>query len=163
MGRKSAARLSSIICLLIGIGVLFFFHSTRSSSIPVEDIPEALQSDRWQPRVAALKIIQQNKLDIASYSAYPRLLNSRIPQERYWFVRTLAFSGSPKTYNDLLKFMDDENINVRTMAFFSLGLRKNPLAIKPILNHIEKSVDWYCQLYAYNALRSLGWKQKRSP
>jgi hypothetical protein len=162
LGQKSASLVSSVICLLIGVGVLLFFHANRSSSIHIQDIPAALQSDHWQTRVAALKMIQQHKLDIADYPAYPRLLNSSIPQERYWFVRTLAFSSTPKTYSDLLKFMDDENMNVRTMAFYALGLRKNPQAIKPILNHIEKSADWYCQLYAYKALRSLGWKQKRS-
>jgi hypothetical protein len=163
LGQKYAFRMSSLTCLLLGVGVLLFFHANRSSSIRIQDIPEALRSDQWQTRVAALKIIHQNKADIAGYPAYPRLANSRIPQERYWFVRTLAFSHSPKTYSDLFKFMDDEDINVRTMAFYAVGLRGNPQAIKPILNHIEKSADWYCQWYAYKALRSLGWKQKRSP
>ncbi len=162
LGQKSASLASAVICLLIGVGVLLFFHSNRSSSIHIQDIPATLQSDHWQTRVAALKMIQQHKIDIAGYAAYPRLLNSRIPQERYWFVRALAVSSTSKTYSDLLKFMDDGNINVRSMAFYALGLRKNPQAIKPILNHIEKSADWYCQLYAYKALRSLGWKQKRS-
>jgi HEAT repeat protein len=49
------------------------------------------------------------------------------------------------------------------MAFYSLGLRKNPGAIRPILKKIEASQDWYTQMYAYKALRALGWNQTKSP
>jgi hypothetical protein len=161
--RKSSSLTASIMCLLVGILVLVYFQSTRSSSMRVQNIAKALQSDRWQMRVAALKLIQHRKLDISGYAAYPRLIKSAIPQERYWLVRTLAYSRHPETFDALLKFLHDENINVRCMAFYSLGLRKDPQAIRPILNEIENSKDWYCQMYAYNALRSLGWKQKKLP
>ena len=49
------------------------------------------------------------------------------------------------------------------MAFYSLGLRQNASAIKPILKRIKMSDNWYSQMYAYNALRSLGWKQPKLP
>jgi len=49
------------------------------------------------------------------------------------------------------------------MALYALGLRRDPRAIRPILDKIENSEDWYCQLYAYKALRSIGWKQTKSP
>jgi HEAT repeat protein len=123
----------------------------------------ALQSDHWQTRVGALKMIEQKRLEIASYPSYPGLLKNQIPQIRYWLVRTLAFSRRPETFKDLLEFVNDDNLNVRTMAFNSLGLRKSPRAIKPILSKIEKSADWYDQMYAYKSLRFLGWKQTRSP
>lgn len=162
LGRSTAALTASIICLLIGIIVLVYFQSNRSRSIHIQNISEALISDHWQTRVAALKLIEQKKLEIASYQTYPVLLRNRTPQERYWLVRTLAFSRRPETFKDLLKFLNDDNLNVRTMAFYSLGLRKNPRAIRPIISKIEKSDNWYDQMYAYKALRSLGWKQTRS-
>jgi len=154
---------ASIMCLLIGIIVLVYFQLNRSRDIDFKEVSQALESKNWQTRVAALKTIQQEKLEIADYKAYPRLLDSRIPQERYWLVRTLAFSRRSGTYNDLLTFLNDKNTNVRCMAFFSLGLRRNPGAIKPILARIKISDNWYSQTYAYNALRSLGWKQTKSP
>ena len=64
---------------------------------------------------------------------------------------------------DLLKFLEDKNTNVRSMTFHSLGLQNNRQAIKPILEKIKISHDWYAQLYAYKSLRSLGWKQKKLP
>jgi hypothetical protein len=163
LDRKAAALTASIMCLLSGIIVLVYFQLNRSGNINFKDISQALESENWQTRVAALKTLRQEKLEIADYRAYPQLLKSRIPQERYWLVRTLGFSRRAGTYNDLLTFLNDKNTNVRCMAFYSLGLRRNPRAIKPILARIKISDNWYSQTYAYNALRSLGWKQTKSP
>ena len=160
---ETSALAASSSCLLIGMAVLVYFHFNRSGSIDVENISQALEAENWQTRVAALKSIQQEKLEIADYKAYPRLLNSRIPQERYWLARALAYSRQSGTYEDLLNYLNDNNTNVRCMAFYSLGLRQNPDAIKPILARIRISDNWYSQMYAYKALRSLGWKQKMSP
>jgi HEAT repeat protein len=143
--------------------VLVYFQFNRSGNVNFKELSQALESENWQTRVAALKTIQQEKLEVADYSAYPRLLKSRVPQERYWLVKTLAFSRRSGTYNDLLTFLNDKNTNVRCMAFYSLGLRQNPSAIKPILERIKISDNWYSQMYAYNALRSLGWKQTKLP
>ncbi len=162
IGRKPSSMTASIMCLLMGIIVLVYFQSNRSSSIQIQNISDALKSDHWQTRVAALKLIEQKKLEIASYQIYPDLLRNRTPQERYWLVRTLAFSRRPETFTDLLEFLNDDNLNVRTMALYSLGVRKNPRAIRPIISKIEESQIWYDQMYAYKALRSLGWKQTKS-
>lgn len=159
---RSASLMASIICLLMGIFVLVYFQSNRISSIQIQNISEALKSDRWQIRVAAIKLIQHRKLDIARYAEYSHLIKSGIPQERYWLVKALAYSRQPETFDILLKFMHDKNLNVRTMALYSLGLRQDPRAIGPILKNLENSEDWYCQMYAYKALRSLGWKQTKS-
>jgi hypothetical protein len=161
-GRNNSALTASIICLLIGISVLIFFQSNRSRSIQVSNISIALASAQLQTRLAALKLIEQKKLEIANYQTYWITRKNRPPQERYWLVRTLAFSRRPETYKVLLEFLNDDNLNVRTMTLYSFGVRRNPRAIRPILSRIENSDSWYEQMYAYKALRALGWKQTRS-
>ena len=161
-GRSNSALAASIICLLIGILILFFFQSNRSRSIQIPNISGALASAHWQTRLAALKLIEQKKLEMADYQTYSILEKNRPPQERYWLARTLAYSRRPETYKILLEFLNDDNLNVRTMAFYSLGLRQEKRAIRPILVEIAKSDSWYEQMYAYKALRALGWKQTRS-
>jgi len=162
IGRNTSAWTASIICLVVGIIVLIYFQSNRSRGAAVQNISKSLSSNHWQTRVAALKLIAQKKLEIAAYPAYPLLQKDLPAQERYWLVRTLAFSRRPETLGDLLEFMNDDNLNVRTMALYSLGLRRDPRAIRPIFKKINSSDSWYDQMYAYNALRALGWKQKRS-
>jgi hypothetical protein len=161
--QKNAAVAASMLCLLIGLMVLVYFQSNRSGNIRINNISEALESEKLSMRLAALKKIQQEKLEITDYPSYPLLLKSRHPQERYWLVVTMATSRKPQSFNDLRQFLEDENTNVRSMAFYSLGQRKNRQAIRPIIEKIRVSDDWYAQLYAYKALRFLGWKQKRSP
>jgi hypothetical protein len=163
LNRIAAALTASAMCLLLGVSVLIYFQANRSANIQIEDISQALKSDNVYARIAALKIVERKKLEIAAYREYPLLRKSRIPQERYWFVRTLAVSRRPGTFSDLLTFINDQNINVRSMAFYSLGLRKNRTAIRPILEKIRESRDWYTQMYAYKALRTLGWMQTKSP
>jgi hypothetical protein len=160
--RRNSTMIASLMCFLAGFIVLIYFQSNRVSLIGMNNLAVALQSEDWQSRVAALKLIQQANLEISSYSVYPPLLKSNFAQERYWLVKALAVSRQPHTYRDILLFLDDPDPQVRSVAFYALGQRKDPRAIRPILAKIESSDDWYSQLNAYKALRSLGWKQTRS-
>jgi hypothetical protein len=157
---RISAWIASILCLLLGAALFFYIHgSVNEESI---DPARALTSDHWETRVAALKLIEQKKLDVGDFEAYPRLMKSHHVAERYWFVRTLGSSRRTSTYRDLLTFLDDPNSGVVSMAFYALGQRKDSRAVPEILKRIETSSDWYNQWYAYRALRNLGWKQSRS-
>jgi len=162
MGRRPAALTASILCFLIGCLVLFYFQSNRSRSIDSRNIAESLASEYWQARVAALKLIAQKKLDIADYKSYPVIKGDRLSQERYWLVEALAYSRQPENMAVLLEYLKDPNLNVRATALYSIGRLGNPRAIQPILSSVANSQSWYEQMYAYKALRSLGWKQTKS-
>ena len=163
LSRKNSAITASVLCLMAGLLVLIYFQANRSGNIRIKNIPDALESNNLSVRIAALKHIQQKKLDVADYDSYPLLLKSPHPQERYWLAVAMAVAHSQDSYMDLLKFLEDKNTNVRSMAFHSLSVRNNRQAVKPILEKIRMSHDWYAQLYAYRSLRSLGWKQKILP
>ena len=161
--QKNASIGASMLCLIIGILVLIYFQANRSGNIEIQSIPDALKSGHTSVRIAALKTIRQKNLDVADFRSYPRLLKSPYARERYWLAVAMAVSRRQESFLDLIGFLEDDNTNVRSMAFHSLGVRNNRQAIKPILEKIKISQDWYDQLYAYRALRSLGWKQKRLP
>jgi hypothetical protein len=156
---------SSVIASGISFGlclILFLsFHLNRSFEDSIKSLPNALNSDRWQKRVAALKMIDEKGLEISDFQAYPKLLASTYIPERYWLIRTLANSRSAATYRDLLNFLNDPHPNVLTMTFYSLGQRGNRQAIGEIIEKIETSNNWYIQWYGYRALRSVGWKQTK--
>jgi hypothetical protein len=158
---RTSSVIASGICFVMCLILFFHFHLNRSPDVSIKNLPNALTSDRWQKRIAALKIVDEKGLEIKSFQAYPKLLASTYMPERYWFIRTLANSRSSATYRDLLNFLDDPHPNVLTMVFYALGQRGNRQAISEIINKIETSDDWYSQWYAYKALRSLGWKQTK--
>jgi len=160
LSSRISAWAASVFCLFLGTALFFYVQGgVKEESI---DPARALASERWETRVAALKLIEQKKLDVGDFETYPKLMKSHHVAERYWFVRALGSSRRTSTYRDLLSFLDDPYPGVVSMAFYALGQRKDSRAVPEILKRIETSGDWYNQWYAYRALRNLGWKQSRS-
>lgn len=160
-GLKKSSLIASAVLFFLCLILIFSFHFNRNRNGSVQDLADALNSGRWQLRVAALKTINEKGLEIKQFQAYPQLLASTNVAERYWFTRTLANSRSPFTFPDLLIFLDDPHPNVLSMALYALGKRGNKQAVDKIISKIETAEDWYSQWYAYNALKALGWRQKK--
>jgi hypothetical protein len=161
MDPRRAEAAAATLCLLIGLAILADFHFSREDPPPPGAIDTALESDRWQARVAGLKAIRERQLDIVAIPAYAKIRRSPYPQERYWLAQALGASPNPKAFADLIHLLDDPQINVRTMALEALGRRGDPRALNPIMRLLETSKEWYDQLYAYQALRTLKWDQTR--
>ena len=158
-GERRADVLCAAACLTIGLGILAFFYSSRPPPPRPEELSSALASDRWQARVAALRELRDPQLDVCAHPAYAAMLRSPHPQERYWLARTLAISPSPAASAGLALLLDDPHINVRTQAVEALAQRRDRGTVREILKRLQTSRDWYFQLYAYRALRELGWNQ----
>ena len=158
---KTSSIIAASLCFLAGVTLLFFSHPGETEKIQVKDLPKAMASGRWQDRIAALRLIQQKRMEIGKFQIYQRMLKSPHIAERYWLANALGVSRQPDTYKDLLILLDDLHPNVVCMAFHALGQRGNKKAITEILKRIETSDHWYEQWYAYRALRTLGWKQAR--
>ncbi len=160
-GGRRADAAAAAACLLIGLAILVLFHFSREGPPPPEAIAAALESDRWQRRVAGIREVQERRWDIAAFPGYAAMRDSPCPQERYWLARALAVSPAPRAFADLIRLLDDPQINVRTMALDALARRRDPRAVPPILRLLKTSDEWYDQLYAYQALRALRWDQSR--
>jgi HEAT repeats len=154
--------LATLFCLVAGILLFLFFFQCRAQVHDERNLGPILQTGDWRARVAAFKYIESKGLEVSRYQAYRRLLKSPCLPEKYWLARALGASRDPETFGELVSFLDDPRPTVVSIAFYSLGERKNPAAIRMILERIVKSEDWYNQWNAYKALRALGWKQSRS-
>ena len=159
---RTSATIASALCFIASAILLFSFQSSRGHSISAQNLTEALNSKRWQDRVAALKLIDEKGWEVNSYNAYSSLRTSSHIAERYWLVRALGHSQSPSTYADLLNFLNDPHPNIVCMALYAIGKRGKRQAIDQIMQIIAASDDWYTQWYAYRALRSIGWRQTKS-
>jgi hypothetical protein len=158
---RTSSLIASLLCFVLCLVFIFSFQLNRARNISERNVADALESVRWQDRVAALKFIDKNSLEIKQFHTYPEILKSDYIAERYWFVRTLANSRKPGTYRDLLGFLNDTHPNVASMTLYGLGRRGNKEAIGKIMQVIKTSDDWYLQWYAYKAMRALGWRQTK--
>ena len=153
---------AAALCLSIGLALLVPLRIGMIRIVDAIDLSEGLNSDCWQHRVAALRAVVGQGVEIGNLQAYPGMLASPHVPERYWLAKALGVSRHPRTYQDLLALLDDPCPNVVSMAFHALGQRGDKRALKEIVKRIESSDHWYNQWYAYKALRHLGWKQSRS-
>ena len=159
---RSSSIIASVLCFLVGMLLLIPVHLSKAKELDVRDLSKAIESKRWQDRVAALKIIQDKQIDVTTFGTYQKMRTSPHIAERYLLARALRVSRTPKAYDDLIAFLDDPSPNVVSMAFYALGKKGDRRAIREIMTRLEASDSWYNQWYAYKALRSLGWKQTRS-
>ena len=161
-----SSTLSSVVaaafCFSIGLALLVPLRIGTVRMVDAIDLSEALNSECRQHRVAALRTVVKQRLEIGNFQAYRRMLASPYVPERYWLAEALGVSRHPETYQDLLALLDDPCPNVVSMALHALGQRGDRRAHKKIVKRIERSDHWYNQWYAYKALRHLGWKQRRS-
>jgi hypothetical protein len=121
-----------------------------------------LDADDAAVRIAGLTYLYQRKLDIGEFRDPSKMARSPDPRERYWLARVLSVSRNPDTFPILLTLLDDPQINVAYQACRALGQRKDRRGVDALLKSIGRSREWYVQLYAYRALRRLGWHQKGS-
>lgn len=159
---RRAMQLSSILCLLIGVGLFLPILRGHLPSIEQGRLAQSLANSAWPERVAALRFIETQKLEIADYPSYRNLLHGPMVVERYWLARAFAVSRDPATYADLLAMLEDPHPNVICQAYYALGQRRRPAAVKTILDKMRTSGHWYTQWYGYRAIRRLGWQQTTS-
>jgi hypothetical protein len=161
MDGQKAATIASGICIIISIFIFITFSFSRGSTIEKNKLADHLNANSWQERAAALRFIEAQKLPIERYKRYTEDLSALSVPERYWLVKAMARSNTTSTYETLILLLNDTHVNVESMAYWALARRGDLQAIPKILRAIKVSNRWYSQLYAYNALRTLGWKQSR--
>ena len=153
---------ASALCLIIGIMLFIPMFNASPVQITKDGLGNALASDQWTLRVAALRFSEQRNIDIAHHPSYSKLLHSPLVAERYWLARALGKSRTASTYPHLLKLLEDPHPNVICQAFYALGQRGRRGAIHTIKQKISDLDHWYAQWYGYRALRKLGWHQRIS-
>jgi hypothetical protein len=157
-----AAGTGSLALVLLAVFHLTSASVLSGSNLTEADLTGALSSPKWQTRTLALKTLAERRLDPADYLTDFNMQTSPHIPERLWFARALGSSRKSEAYTTLIQLLDDPHPNVRCMAYYGLGVRGNRDAVHTIIQRINNSHHWYTQWYAYQALRSLKWKQNAS-
>ncbi|MFP3981445.1 MAG: HEAT repeat domain-containing protein [Desulfobacterales bacterium] len=153
---------ASVICLGLAAAVLIPLYAGALQSDKPSQIRAALHSESWHKQRDALKTIADQGSSPGAYNISPELAKSPHVPVRYWLARGLGNSKSANS-RDLLKALTaDPSPNVACMAYAGLGRLGGKQTVNFIENRIRSIPHWYVQQYAYNAMRQLGWKQKRS-
>ncbi len=152
---------SGLVCLILFFSLVLYFDDNIGNDLSNDKLCDLLFSEDVSLRVAALKYIAKEKKEIAEFNSYEKLLASPNIVQRYWFVYTLGFSKYEKTYQDLIRLLDDPHDNVLCMVFASLKEREQFLSVQSVLHKICFYKSWYVQWYGYRTLKKTGWIQTK--
>jgi hypothetical protein len=149
--------IAALACILVGGLLLIPVH--RGHSAPATDLSAASAAQQ----IAALRQACDDRRDVFIEARARGLEKSSHVAVRYWLARGLACSKRPGARTMLLDLAQDPVPLVACQALWALGQRGDRRSIPGIVERIGASSHWYIQMYAYRALRTLGWVQPRSP
>jgi HEAT repeats len=159
----SANLITALLCIALGALLLAPVYRGQRNAVASADLAGALSASSLFTRIAALRQTCDKHRDIAVAAQRMGLVNSPHIAVRYWLARSLACAKAPPAPAMLQALAGDSAIIVACQALWALGERGDPAAVQKIIARIDASPHWYIQMYAYRALRTLGWIQPRSP
>ena len=153
---------AAVLCVLVGAVMLVPVYRGTTADIDPGDLPAALASPSEIVRIAALRQAFAGGRDITQAALEHDLVNSASVAERYWLARCLAHAASAQAQVLRLTLIDDPTPIVVCQALWAMGQGNDPAMIPILTDRLNTSSHWYVQMYAYRALRRLGWVQPRS-
>jgi len=150
--------IAAVICILVGGILLVPVYQGHSAPPAAADSAASATA-----RIAALRQASDDRQEVFRQARKQGLEKSPHVAVRYWLARSLAYSKHPGARVILLELADDPVPVVACQALWALGQRKDRQTIPEIVERIHASSHWYIQMYAYRALRTLGWVQPQSP
>jgi hypothetical protein len=155
--------IAAVVCILVGGILLVPVYRGHSAPLPATGPAMVLSAASTTANIAALRQACDNRRDVFRQARKQGLEKSPHVAVRYWLARSLAYSKRPGARAMLLDLADDPVPVVACQALWAMGQRKDRQAISKIVERIDASSHWYIQMYAYRALRTLGWVQPESP
>ena len=152
----------AIGCGVLGVCMLLAMPAVMDGPLEADRLADMLAARDTRTITAALKQIEKQKSDLSQFNIADQLVQHPAIAVRYWLARGFSASNDPQDLTHLMTLIQDPNPNVACQAIYSLGQRKFKQAIPALLQIINASDHWYVQLYAYGALRRLGWNQTAS-
>jgi hypothetical protein len=154
--------IAAFLCITVGATLLAPVYRGHKTTLGPASPAHALAASSLLTRITALRQACDERRDITVAASRHGLDKSPSIAERYWLARSLAYAKEPEAKTMLQTLADDPVPIVACQALWAMGERKNRTVVPTIVERINTSPHWYVQMYAYRALRTLGWIQPRS-
>lgn len=151
---------TSILGLILCVTAFGILAETESIEVKRDNLKSLLSSSERRDRIAALRFIDRNKINMVSLPDFELIGQGGDLTETYRYARALGHSRTAGAEKKLIGLLDDTRLNVVCQALYGLGIRGNRRMIPTIMDRIRNTDEWYIQWYGYRALKRLGWTQK---
>ena len=150
-----------IMCIWIVLFVLQMppdFSKNATQNDWQDSFKKAYQQTDWRQAVVLLKSNQFTQTRNDHQLALKWLHETDHPVLKYWLIRFLSDSKIPTENQVFLDYLSDPDVNVVCQSLYALGRQRDRNLISPIKTFIKDCPHWYVQMYAYRALKRLGWR-----
>ncbi len=154
--------IAAALCIVLGAALLMPVYRGHNAIAADGQPPPGLAGATTTVRVAMLRQACEARRDVTEEALRTDIAGSPDIAERYWLARSLACADDPRAAALLRDLADDPVPIVACQALWAMGQRNDRSAIPQLINRLASSPHWYIQMYAYRALRTLGWIQPRS-
>ncbi|MEW6079297.1 MAG: hypothetical protein AB1724_15930 [Thermodesulfobacteriota bacterium] len=156
--------LAPVLCFIFWAGVILYLGPPPPARIDADRAAAAIREGSRKERIAALRYIDGEKLDIGRFEGYQRLIDTTDPAQLYWLARTLGSSRDPAAGIALFRFLNSDSAYIVCKAMSSIARQAekqgDPARRRTrnmLVRKMEMADNWYIQFSAYKAARSLGW------
>ncbi|MBF0451823.1 MAG: HEAT repeat domain-containing protein [Candidatus Magnetomorum sp.] len=149
------------VCIFIGSVILQIppeKNTPMTSKIWQQSFQKAFSQNDWHKGVALLKYPHLKKFQKDTALASDWLKRTDHPVLKYWLIRFLSNRRTSEIRLMLDDLLKDSQVNVVCQSLYALGQQGDKNAIPGILEILNTSPHWYIQMYAYRALKRLGWR-----
>ena len=163
-------RIPAIVSQFLVVGMICICFSLVILQMP-QKFPENATQNDWQSAFSkayqeldwrqAVVLLRSTKFTVtrnAHQQALKWLQQTDHPVLKYWLIRYLSESRISIDNTVFLKYLSDPNVNVVCQTLYALGRQRDRLLISHIKDFIADCPHWYVQMYAYRALKRLGWR-----
>ena len=168
-GIRTASLLAPVLCFIFWGGIIFYLDMPPAEGFSQERAATAIREGDRRERLAALRYIHAEGLDITCFPGYEDLLQTPDPAHRYWLIKALGKSRAPVAATALARFLASDSAYLVCKAIEAGAVqaeRQEPQTRQryreQLVRKMETSPNWYVQFYAYKAARRLGWKPPKS-
>lgn len=163
-------RIPAFVCQFLVVGIMFVLIGLIILQMPVNFDKNASQKDwqqalksayhqkDWRQAVVLLKSNTFTQTRGDHQLALKWLEQTNHPVLKYWLIRFLSDSKIATDNTIFLNYLSDPDVNVACQALFALGRQRDRNLIPPIKRFAKDCHHWYVQMYAYRALKRLGWR-----
>jgi len=166
----SFMRMPDFVCQWLVVGIMFVLIGLIILQMPENFDKNASQKDwqhalksayhqkDWRQAVVLFKSNQFTQTRGDHQLALKWLDQTNHPVLKYWLIRFLSDSKISTDNTIFFNHLSDPDVNVVCQALYALGRQRDRNLISPIKRFVKDCHHWYVQMYAYRALKRLGWR-----
>ena len=164
------ARLPVLVCQCLVVGIMCTGIGLIIMQMP-QKLPDNVTQKQWHNLLKktyaqkdwrqAVVLLKSEQFKSAANDhdlALKWLKQTDHPVLKYWLIRFLSNSKIFTDNTVFLNHLSDPNVNVACQALYAMGRQQDKTLISPIKTFIQSCPHWYIQMYAYRALKRLGWR-----